>query len=434
MSRPRNRPLLRLLCACAGAVSAATAAAQTLPEDAMEDWYRVELLVFLREDAQSLGAEQWPALPVLSYAESLRYLVDPQLADRRLLESSALQSRIDELGVQSLLLPAPFSILDEASRPDALIGEPWVDPQASLPDPNSPDYAPEGGTSAVDGASAAVVSGAEAEPDAVDAPPQLPLVMPYQLVDQSALDFTAQARGLRRRGERVVFHEGWWARLRVDEPQNWIALDRGADMDTRDWPEIQGGVHIYRSRYLHIDVDLWLNTRAPYLPEGWQIDAPPLPPVSLRSGSLDGAAINPWKPDVYAPALGAVTEAPIPGAPAGPGLLSRRPGPGMDEGSSRPGAAAPVSPELSLAVPGIEAQDVPAYPWRHAIVHEQSRRMRSQETHYLDHPVIGVIVRVTPASEDLQPVADEEDLEFRERHGLPVTRVEVKDDQGDAAP
>ncbi|MEL7046198.1 MAG: CsiV family protein, partial [Pseudomonadota bacterium] len=76
----------------------------------------------------------------------------------------------------------------------------------------------------------------------------------------------------------------------------------------------------------------------------------------------------------------------------------------------------------------------PVYPWRHAIVHKQSRRMRSQEIHYLDHPVIGVVIRVMPASEELQPLADEEDLAFRERHGLPVTLITVDAYEGDASP
>ena len=35
------------------------------------------------------------------------------------------------------------------------------------------------------------------------------------------------------------------------------------------------------------------------------------------------------------------------------------------------------------------------YPWRHAIPLQQSRRMRGGELHYLDHPVLGVLIKLT---------------------------------------
>ncbi len=430
MSRPREFPLNRLLCAGLSFFFATMGEAQTLPDEALEDWYRVELLVFLREDAESLSAEQWPALPSLSYNSSLRYLVDQDLADRRLLESSALQSQIDERGVQKLLFPAPFSILDDSARPDALITEPWVDPEALVPDPNSTDpaFAGELAEATQDPTDAESSLGEDDTPDEGE-PPQIPLVTPYQLVDQSTLDFNAQARSLRRRGERVAFHGGWWVELRADEPQDWIALDRGADMDTRDWPELQGAVHIYRSRYLHVDVNLWLNTLAAYLPEGWQIDPPPLPPESLLGRTIDGSEINPWQPEPYP---GALTGIGSPNQPRSTGstALEVTRGAGADpaptvvigEGDSVIEEGDSLF-EDAQSVPEDDEPETLPYPWRHAIVHNQSRRMRSQETHYLDHPVIGVIIRVTPASEELPPVADEKDLPFRERHGLPVTLV-----------
>jgi hypothetical protein len=45
-------------------------------------------------------------------------------------------------------------------------------------------------------------------------------------------------------------------------------------------------------------------------------------------------------------------------------------------------------------------------PLRAAIVN-QSRRMRSNELHYLDHPMLGILVRVTPADYGVEPVMPE---------------------------
>ena len=43
---------------------------------------------------------------------------------------------------------------------------------------------------------------------------------------------------------------------------------------------------------------------------------------------------------------------------------------------------------------------VPVSPWRHAVALTEKRRMRSEEVHYLDHPMLGVVVKLTPVSEE----------------------------------
>ncbi|MEM1142354.1 MAG: CsiV family protein, partial [Pseudomonadota bacterium] len=53
-----------------------------------------------------------------------------------------------------------------------------------------------------------------------------------------------------------------------------------------------------------------------------------------------------------------------------------------------------------------------------AIVHRQSRRMRGGELHYLDHPVIGVLVWVQAVSEELIPEQNAGVVAFRKQHGL----------------
>ena len=409
------------IAAAAALALAGAAGAQELPEDVQADWYRVELLVYLREDDDSLGAERWDPLPRLAYPDDARFLIDPELADRRLEESGAYASTLDGAGVQQLLLPAAFSPLDVPGRPDSLILEPYEAPLAddatgagSAGD-NSDDGTVAGDDRApASGDGQAGDAGGDREAQAT----RIALARPYQLLDDDVLEFRAQARSLRRNGRRVAFHGAWWMHLPADVPTPALFLDRGADPDSAPWPDLQGSVRIDRSRYLHIDVDLWLNTLAAYLPEGWRIDAPPLPPASIAGRTLTGTERNPWAPQ---PTLSFVNRAADRVPAPGPRAAAQAAG----EAITGPPGNGPEEPPGDDTATGDDRELAPAYPWRHAIVHRQSRRMRSGEVHYLDHPVIAVVVKLLPADEELRPISDEDDLAFSERHGLPVEYVEL---------
>jgi hypothetical protein len=46
------------------------------------------------------------------------------------------------------------------------------------------------------------------------------------------------------------------------------------------------------------------------------------------------------------------------------------------------------------------------YPYRHAVLLQQKRRMRSEEIHYIDHPLLGIVVTLTPMTpEELEAQA-----------------------------
>jgi hypothetical protein len=55
---------------------------------------------------------------------------------------------------------------------------------------------------------------------------------------------------------------------------------------------------------------------------------------------------------------------------------------------------------VDLPVPEADIADAhtlgPAYPYRHAVALQQKRRMRSKEIHYIDHPMLGLIIKFTP--------------------------------------
>ena len=51
----------------------------------------------------------------------------------------------------------------------------------------------------------------------------------------------------------------------------------------------------------------------------------------------------------------------------------------------------------------------PVYPFRHAVLLQQKRRMRSTEVHYLDHPLFGLVVTLKPlGEEELEALAQAE--------------------------
>ncbi len=145
-----------------------------------------------------------------------------------------------------------------------------------------------------------------------------------------------------------------------------IVLDFSGDQD--NWPQLQGSVTIFVERYLHLDTNLWFNTKGYYLPGDWQMPAPPLGPASIE-------VIEP-EPQALDTQDGLETN-------SGFDTLGWR---------ETPLAEDPNTPDPAL--------DAPTYPWRHAVLMQQSRRMRSHEVHYIDHPLFGAVIKLTPLDEE----------------------------------
>ncbi|KGE03371.1 CsiV family protein [Pseudohaliea rubra] len=337
-------------------------------EEEAPPWYRVELLVFRHTDPGALSTEAWPVYPAVAYPERYRFLVDRALADRRLAAHPGADSRIDERGRQQLRL-APPQLAPDPNEPPPVV----PDFVALLPlEPARPD-----------GHVGAVLP---LEPTALNAPPDPnappPLPPAFTTLDRRALP----AGRLTRDGAyEVLWHEAWLQPLADKSEAVPLLLDRSGDPDQVPWPRLQGSVRLYLSRYLHLETALWLNTKGSYLPEGWRAEPPPLAPASLvleaallpqRDPARALLAGEPWRPD----------------ARLADGALA------SDE-SSTSGPAASISGSddtVDASLPQDPNEADPGWPWRHSIVLEAQRRMRSNETHYIDHPVFGVVVRIEP--------------------------------------
>lgn len=289
--------------------------------------------------------EQWEPLPKLAYPDAARFLISPAVNEARIEEQETEARALT--AVSDELEFGVESETDEFGRLFIRILDitPEDTPDIPLPEP------------------------AEELADPVEqSVPLLPT--PFIALARSSREFHGKAAYMRRTGfYRILFHETWVQPVRDEQRALPLIIDRSGDNQT--WPRLQGSVRLHLSRYLHIETNLWLNTAGEYLPGEWQMPEPPLGPVSV------------------------IVEAPEPEAEEVPYYVD-------------PVPAAPLSTE---PVDGEELQEPegPVYPWRHAVRLNQKRKMRSNEVHYIDHPLFGVVVKLTPLDEEqLQILAEQE--------------------------
>nr|WP_246624781.1 CsiV family protein [Oceanobacter mangrovi] len=149
-------------------------------------------------------------------------------------------------------------------------------------------------------------------------------------------------------GMRVVWHERWIEPVQAQAGQ----LKHPINLTLDGEPEIQisGSFSIYLSRYLHIHTDLAVQHLSANLPQ-----EPLLMPVAETTDSLLATAID------TTAAINPVAE---------PVTVIEQPEP------------------QPVMIDGL-------YPARAAHI-VMSRRMRSGELHYLDHPMLGLVIRLTP--------------------------------------
>ena len=191
---------------------------------------------------------------------------------------------------------------------------------------------------------------------------------PFVALPASQREFRGKAAYMQNTGEyRILFHEAWAQPVMGINAAVPLVLDRSGD--TQDWPELQGSIKLHVARYLHLETRIWLNTRGDYLPPGnWRMPAAPLGPPSV-------IIVEP---------------------PAEEELAFIEPEVSLYDSDSEDGA---LGGDAFL-------EEEPASPWRHAVLLDQKRRMRSLEVHYIDHPLLSVVIKLEPLSEEqLQAMA-----------------------------
>lgn len=299
-----------------------------LPEEQEErNWYRVEIIVFSYGSALAQESEKWPLLPPLAYPARLQRLSK------------------DSLETDGETPWKLITIEDSIPRADLELDRKTSSMQ------RDPDEAPlQQAASAVAGAPAEVTARQlPLIPAATEVPDHYLVLRPFTLLDDSALELNSR-RLQRNQGRRILFHAGWYQPLRSREDTEPLLIE--GSRRKGDYPDLQGTIRLYVSRYLHLETDLWLNTPGDYLPADWKMPNPPLAPEALHTDQHFFRVQLPtdWH---YRPFAGGYSY-------------------------------------------GVQQKPEPEYGWRHAVTLKQKRRMRSGELHYIDHPLLGLLIKVTP--------------------------------------
>jgi hypothetical protein len=173
---------------------------------------------------------------------------------------------------------------------------------------------------------------------------------PFVLQSDSMKSLSKAAKQIQRFEGDVLFHGVWWQPFIQNDSRESPAILIKAGKQYGSHAELEGSISFKLSRYIHMSTNLWWTEFAANITD---------------TGSDITPVSNPW------PAL-----------PISP-----------DQ------APAPLADPTLLTDDASASQVLEPYLPRQVILIKQSRRMRSEETHYIDHPKIGIVVRLTPQPE-----------------------------------
>jgi hypothetical protein len=179
--------------------------------------------------------------------------------------------------------------------------------------------------------------------------PQAEAPVPLLLLGAEQQQLNRIANSILRQADfRLLFHKVWRQPLNDREHSENILILGGEQFDQHY--ELEGTINISVERYLHIATNLWLNTFI----------------------SNIGDNSSPWP---LLPAI-PVTRADV------------------REENTDP-FTTPFHTSFSLGSE-FEALTGNQYTVERTVVMRQHRRMRSNELHYLDHPLMGLLLKITP--------------------------------------
>lgn len=174
---------------------------------------------------------------------------------------------------------------------------------------------------------------------------------------------------------RILFHQAWQQTFTATDKAPAVVINGGDTFDERS--ELGGSIRLSINKFIHIDTDLWLTKFSPNLGQAQQWPMPPLAPKPQVKQKLTQEETS-WQIDQYeTPNIGINAE-----------TLSHASGDKYQfDASSVLGDSYTLggNERFSFLPDTIYAL-------------KQSRRMRSKEMHYIDHPRFGIIIRIDPIS------------------------------------
>lgn len=172
----------------------------------------------------------------------------------------------------------------------------------------------------------------------------------------------------RERDMRILLHKVWRQPVSSREATPAVIVKGGNQYD--DHFELEGSLQISVSRYLHLDTNLWFTSFEANIgqEDTWWPNLPTPPKRDSNDASLT---------DIY---------------PQDPNRLSATPPPWQSNSTDKSGMQFGLNSSWAEEAPSMDKQK--NYVVKEIVTFEQSRRMRSGELHYLDHPKLGLIVRI----------------------------------------
>jgi len=211
----------------------------------------------------------------------------------------------------------------------------------------------------------------------------------YRLLTKQAFLIPNAASAIKREsGTHILFHESWAQPMLPQEHAPALVI-RGGNMFGENF-ELEGSVTLSLSRYLHINTDLWLSEFvANYGQEDFHWPSlPGIPrPVDISLLSTDtnqeglepitGLAADLGTNQQWSPSLSA----------------QGKPQPHFNNsGKFSNKSDALMDDYARLAERPFLIKDIATL--------TQKRRMRSNELHYIDHPKMGILIKIAPYTPD----------------------------------
>lgn len=239
-------------------------------------------------------------------------------------------------------------------------------------------------------------------------------------------------------GYQLLWHQAWLQPMLPETEAPWIQVQAGTQYDERY--SLEGSLRIYLERFLHLDTDLWLSEFGPAA-QDTETDEESAPPPFVLPPYQAGTPACVFYRENWPTSLGME----IPDIEPG-NIMENWWFPPFDctnEAIELPAGlplANPIDPYVRLELPSIrfevvsdnptvgpnQLQEVyplfvdnavlPSQPEgepeekaaeiRQMIPMQQSRRMRSGELHYIDHPRLGVLAIITPVEAPVMELED----------------------------
>ena len=374
------------LLALTSSLSAAQDNSQLAEEDAAP-WYQVEVVVFTQQGYT--GAEQPPRRYKLDFPQNNLDLLEPgQISDNDFPVAgngvvSTTAARIIPLATvadPALSLSAevlPGSEVENPEQQDIEQNSPFD--EYDLAQLNAQDAAflasnPIGTSVGNQTQTAEQAYVAEYEPTFVKLP-------------RDVRNLNESSRALDRQAQyNVLFHEAW--RFSADELEQdpWVIIKAGKQYMDRF--EIEGSLRFYKSRFLHFQSDLWLLEFDPQSDTANMIELPDFP--TREQASLG---------DSYVIADIQFNEERI------EDFFIDAPEKNFNE-------TAIVESSESEMQAAEEIQQPRRYPVKTLWTFDQSKRLEEQQSYYIDHPKMGVLLTIIPYEpEVLNPQLDDVETE-----------------------